>query len=202
MKVSALITFLFCSTVAMAQINTLEPGTTVPDFSLKNIDGKMVSLENYPNAKGFILVFTANTCPYAIAYESRLVGLNKKFFPKEYPVIAINPNMESLSPGDSFEKMKAKAKEANFDFPYLLDEGQKITNFYGARVTPHIFLLQRQGKDLRIVYTGAIDNDTEGNNPNKIKYLENAIASLEKGEKVKTSSTKAIGCTVKRPKAK
>lgn len=190
---------MLCSLLATAQINTLEPGATAPTFSLKNIDGKMVSPEDYPDAKGFILVFTANTCPYAIAYESRLVELNKKFASKSYPVIAINPNPEALSAGDSFEKMQAKAREANFSFPYLLDEGQIITNLYGARVTPHIFLLQKEDDNLKIVYTGAVDNDTEDNNRDKIKYVEKAIASLEKGENIEVSSTKAIGCTVKRP---
>ncbi|QED36687.1 thioredoxin family protein [Antarcticibacterium arcticum] len=202
MKISALFAFLLCGLLATAQINTLETGAAAPGFSLKNIDGNMVSPKNYPDAKGFILVFTANTCPYAIAYESRLVELDKKFSSLGYPVIAINPNPQSISAGDSYEKMQVKAKEANFSFPYLLDEGQKITNLYGARVTPHIFLLQKEGALLKIVYTGAIDNDTEGNNPDKIKYVENAIASLEKGENIEVTATKAIGCTVKRPAVK
>ncbi len=199
MKALVLFTMMFCGLVATAQITTLEPGATAPGFSLKNIDGKMVSPENYPDAKGFILVFTANTCPYAIAYETRLVELDQKFSSQGYPVIAINPNPESLSKGDSYEKMQDKVNEASFSFPYLLDEGQSITNLYGARVTPHIFLLQKEDNNLKIVYTGAIDNDTEDINPDKIKYVENAIASLEKGEAIETASTKSIGCTVKRP---
>lgn len=199
MKISALLTFLLCGLIATAQVKTLEPGDTAPGFSLKNIDGEMISPDDYPEAKGFILVFTANTCPYAIAYEKRLVELDEKFSSQGYPVIAINPNPQTLSAGDSFEKMQEKANEANFSFPYLLDEGQNITNLYGARVTPHIFLLQREGNNLKIVYTGAVDNDTEDRNPDKIKYVENAIASLEEGENIEVTSTKAIGCTVKRP---
>ncbi|MCM4161251.1 thioredoxin family protein [Antarcticibacterium flavum] len=201
MKTSVLFAFLFCSLLATAQVTTLEPGDTAPTFSLKNIDGKKVSPDDFPNAKGFILVFTANTCPYAIAYEKRLVELNEKFSRLGYPVIAINPNPQKLSAGDSFEKMQEKAKEANFSFPYLLDEGQTITNHYGARVTPHIFLLQKKEDNLKIVYTGAIDNDTEDKNPDKIKYVENAIAALESGKNIEVASTKAIGCTVKRPAA-
>lgn len=202
MKLTALLTLMFCGLVATAQITTLEPGATAPQFSLKNIDGKMLSPGDYPEAKGFILVFTANTCPYAIAYETRLVELHQKFSPMGYPVIAINPNPQALSAGDSFEKMQVKAQEANFNFPYLLDEGQNITNQYGARVTPHIFLLEKEDETLKIVYTGAIDNDTEGSKTNKIKYVENAIASLEKGEPIEVTTTKAIGCTVKRPAVK
>ncbi len=181
-----------------AQINTLEPGEMAPTFDLKNIDGKSVSLDNYSGSKGVILVFTANTCPYAIAYEDRLVALDKKFSSKGYPVVAINPNAPEFSRGDSFEKMQEKAKDKGFTFPYLFDEGQKITNQYGARVTPHIFLLQRESDGYKIVYTGAIDNDTQDQNPNKTKYVEDVIASLEAGTPPKVTTTKAIGCTVKR----
>lgn len=179
-------------------ITTLEPGDTAPGFNLKNIDGEMVSPEDYPNAKGFVVVFTANTCPYAIAYEDRLIALGKKYNSSGYPVIAINPNSPKASSGDSFEKMQKKAETKGFSFPYLFDEGQKVTNQYGARVTPHIFLLKKEDSQLKVVYTGALDNDTQDVNPNKTLYVEDAIASLEAGEEIKVPSTKAIGCTVKR----
>jgi peroxiredoxin len=200
MKTSAIFCLLLCiGLAAQAQINTLEPGSKAPDFNLKNIDGNMVSLADYPDAKGFIVVFTANTCPYAIAYEDRLIALNDKFAPQGYPVIAINPNPPALSAGDSYEKMQEKSKSKGFSFPYLFDEGQEVTEQYGARVTPHIFLLKKAGADLDIVYTGAVDNDTQDINPNKTLYVENAIASIEEGKAVEAPSTKAIGCAVKRP---
>lgn len=186
---------------SQAQIKTLEPGDKAPEFELKNIDGKMVSLDDFPDAKGVILVFTANTCPYAIAYEDRLVALDKKFASKGYPVLAINPNPPALSKGDSYEKMQEKAKNEGFTFPYLFDEGQTVTNQYGARVTPHIFLLQKENDGYRIVYTGAIDNDTQDQNPKKTKYVEDVIASLQAGTPPAVTSTKAIGCTVKRAKS-
>lgn len=189
--------FIFALT-ANAQFKTLEPGDTAPAFSLKNIDGKMVSPEDYPGAKGFIVVFTANTCPYAIAYEDRLIALGKKYNSKGYPVIAINPNSPLASSGDTFEKMKEKAKTKGFSFPYLFDEGQKITNKYGAKVTPHIFLLKKEGSHYKVVYTGALDNDTQNLNTKKTLYVEDAISALEAGEEIKIASTKAIGCTVKR----
>ena len=111
MKTLALIfVFLSLGFIAQAQIQTLEPGDTAPGFNLKNIDGKTVSLKDYPDAKGFVVVFTANTCPYAIAYEDRLIALNDKFAPQGYPVIAINPNDPAASTGDSYEKMREKAK--------------------------------------------------------------------------------------------
>ena len=194
-------TFLSClifGFIANAQIKTLKPGDNAPDFNLKNVNGEMVSPEDYPDAKGFIIVFTSNTCPYAKKYENRLIALDKKFAPQGYPVIAINPNPPALSSGDSYKEMQKKAKTKDFSFPYLFDEGQKVTNEYGARVTPHIFLLEKVGSKLKVVYTGALDNDTYNINPWKTLYVEDAINSLEAGEKIKISSTKAIGCSVKR----
>ncbi len=203
MKIPALLSLFLClGLTVQAQINTLEPGAIVPNFNLKNIDGKMISPKSYPDAKGFIVVFTANTCPYAIAYEDRLIALDKKYAAQGYPVIAINPNPPALSAGDSFEKMQEKASTKKFSFPYLFDAGQKVTEQYGARVTPHIFLLKREGSGLKIMYTGAVDNDTQNVNPGKILYVENAIAALESGKKIEVTSTKAIGCTVKRPVVK
>ena len=203
MKTSFLLSMFLClGFTAQAQINTLEPGDTAPDFNLKNIDGKNISLEDYPAAKGFIVVFTANTCPYAIAYEDRLIALNDKFAPKGYPVIAINPNDPAVSAEDSYEKMQEKARSKGFSFPYLYDEGQIVTEQYGARVTPHIFLLKKGESELEVMYTGAIDNDTRNVNPDKTLYVENAIAAIESGKTVAEPSTKAIGCTVKRPVVK
>lgn len=194
----ALFLCLGCADKAQIDIQTIEPGEIAPGFKLKNIDGQKISPESYPDAKGFIVVFTANTCPYAIAYEDRLIELDKKFAPLGYPVIAINPNSPSLSSGDSYEKMQKKAKTKGFGFPYLFDEGQKVTDQFGARVTPHVFLLKKEESGLKVMYTGAIDNDTENVNPEKILYVENAIAAIGAGKEIEVASTKAIGCTVKR----
>ncbi len=202
MKNFALLSCFIFVITATAQVKTLEPGDTAPGFNLKNIDGQMISPEDYPNAKGFIVVFTANTCPYAIAYEDRLIALGKKYNSKGYPVIAINPNSPEASSGDTFTKMQEKAKTKGFSFPYLFDEGQKVTDQYGAKVTPHIFLLKKEGSQYKVVYTGALDNDTQNVNPEKTLYVEDAIAALNAGKEIKVASTKAIGCTVKRAAVK
>src|SRR5690606_13667730 len=107
-------------------------GDKARDFSLKNIDDKIVSLANFKEAKGFIVVFTCNHCPFAVKYEDRIIAANKKYAPLGYPVIAINPNDVNVSPEDSFEKMKERAAEKGFDFPYLYDETQEIARTYGA----------------------------------------------------------------------
>ncbi len=198
MKNFAFLSCFIFAFAANAQFKTLEPGDTAPVFNLKNIDGQMISPEDYPDAKGFIVVFTANTCPVAKLYEDRLIALGEKYNSGSYPLLAINANIPGLLGGDSYENMQERAKEKGFSFPYLLDEGQIVTDQYGARVTPHVFLLKKEGAEFKVVYTGAIDNDTENVNPQKTLYVEDAIAALEAGKKIEVPTTKAIGCTVKR----
>ena len=114
-------------------------GDTATDFKLKNIDEKMVSMSDYENAKGFIVIFTCNHCPFSVAYEDRIIELDKNYKEKGYPVIAINPNNPEVSKGDDFPSMQKRAKEKGFTFPYLFDTGQKIYPQYGATRTPHVF---------------------------------------------------------------
>jgi peroxiredoxin len=176
----------------------LKPGDTAVDFKLKNVDGKMVSLADFKNAKGYIIVFTCNHCPYAKLYEDRLIAINDKYSKMGYPVIAINPNDPTAEPEDSFDEMKKRAKSKGFKFPYLFDEGQKIYPQYGATRTPHVFLLNAQ----RVVkYIGAIDDNPNDASAVKAKYLEDAIASLQGGKDIIPNVTKALGCSIKVKKA-
>lgn len=182
---------------AKAQIATVTPGQTAPDFALVSTAGKQVSFKDYPSAKGYILVFTCNTCPYSKAYEQRINDLNNKYAAKGFPVIAVNPNSAEVSPGESFEKMKEHAKEAGFTFPYLYDKDQAVTASYGARNTPHVFVVRKTAAGNVVEYTGAIDNDTQNTSPGKTLFVEDAVNALLKDEKPPRTVTKAIGCTVK-----
>jgi peroxiredoxin len=177
--------------------NGYQPGDTATDFKLKSVDGKMYSMADYKDAKGFIVVFTCNTCPFAIKYDDRVNQLAKKYKPKGYVLLAINPNDPAVQPADTYELMQAKAKEKGFVFPYLVDEGQNIYPQYGATKTPHIFLLD---KNLKVRYIGAIDDNSDDASAVKEKYLENAIAAMEKGNEPSPSVTKAIGCSIKAKK--
>lgn len=201
MKPFLTILFAFSTMYASAQINTLSPGDKAPDITLKNVNDKQISFADYANAKGFIVVFTCNTCPYAKAYEQRIVELHNKFASQGYPVIAINSNDPEVSGGDSFEKMKQLATSKKYPFPYLYDEGQLVTNAYGARNTPHIFLVRKTSAGNVVEYTGAIDNDSEDSRADKTKYVEQAIAALQNNSTPAVRVTKAIGCGVKRKKA-
>ena len=172
-------------------------GDTATDFSLKNIDGKMISLADYEDAKGFLVVFTCNTCPYAIKYEDRINALDAKYKSKGVPVIAINPNNPAVKPGDSFDAMKIRAKEKGFTFPYLIDEEQKIYPQYGATKTPHVYLLEKTTAGNVVKYIGAIDDNYQDASKVEEKYVENAVNAMLKGAEIEVTTTKAIGCSIK-----
>lgn len=172
-------------------------GDSATDFNLKNVDNKMVSLANYKEAKGFIVIFTCNTCPYSVAYEDRIIELDKKYKSKGYPVIAINPNNPKVKKGDDFSDMQVRAKEKGFTFPYLFDDGQHIYPQYGATRTPHVFILNKENQELIVEYIGAIDNNSQDADAVSEKYVENAVDALLKSEKPTLNFTKAIGCSIK-----
>ncbi len=187
---------MFLITAANAQTG-YKVGDVATDFNLKNVDGKNVALANYKDAKGYIVIFTCNTCPVSKAYESRKEELNKMYASKGYPVVAINTNDPIASPGDTFEKMQERAKEKKFSFAYLEDPNHVYTKTYGAQRTPHVFVLQKTAKGNEVAYIGAIDNDQQLANPERENYVQNAVNQLLKGEKPTVASTKAIGCTIK-----
>lgn len=172
-------------------------GDKVTDFNLKNVDGNKVSLAGLQNNKGAIVIFTCNHCPFSQAYEQRIIALNTKYASKGFPVVAINPNDGDKIPEDSYDNMKVRAKELNFTFPYLQDATQETAKAFGATRTPHVFLLTRDGKDYKVAYIGAIDNNTDEPAAVTQKYVETAIEEILAGKPVSTSFTKAIGCTIK-----
>lgn len=172
-------------------------GDKVSDFKLKNVDGKMVSLSDFKDSKGVIVIFDCNTCPYSKAYNSRIMELNAKYASLGYPVVAINPNDPAQSSGDSFEKNVTQAKEKGYKFPYLTDETQEVTRAFGATNTPHVFIVQRSGKDFTLVYIGAIDDSAKDASAVKTKYVESAVDALLAGKSVTSNKTKAIGCSIK-----
>ena len=175
----------------------LKPGDNAVGFSLKNVDGTKVSLSDYHDQKGVILVFTCNPCPSSKAYEQRIITLHKSYSDQGFPVVAINPNDVDISPDDTMDKMKARAEEEDYPFPYLKDETQEVYKDYGATKTPHIFLLQNKGGEFKVAYIGAMDDNAMDAASVTSKYLENAIAALLSGSNPDPPTTKAIGCTIK-----
>jgi len=169
-------------------------GDTATDFKLRNVDSAFFSLSDIKDAKGYIIVFTCNECPFAKMYEDRLIALHNEYAPKGYSVIAINTNVTGGNEKESFEAMQKRAAEKKLPYVYLEDKGQKIFPQYGALRTPHVFLLD---KDLVVQYIGTIDDNAKSAQDVKVKYVESAIQALESGEKPDPNFTKAIGCPVK-----
>lgn len=170
-------------------------GDTISDFKLKNVDGDFLSLSDYDDTKGFIIIFTCNTCPYSVANEDRIIALNDKYEDSGYPVIAINPNNPVAVPEESMEKMKIRSDEKGFNFPYLLDEGQKVYPRFGATKTPHVFIVTKN--DMKVQYIGAIDNSSRDEDAVTEKYVENAVDALLNNKKIEKTTTVAIGCSIK-----
>ena len=177
----------------LEEIGGYKIGDVASDFKLKNIDGKVFSLSDIKNAKGYIVVFTCNECPFAKMYEDRIIALHNEYAPKGYSVVAINPNSSADNEKEGFEAMQNRAKEKGFPYVYLVDDA-KIYAKYGAVRTPHVFLLDKARK---VQYIGTIDNNSRDAESVTEKYVENAIEALENGEKPDPDFTKAIGCPVK-----
>lgn len=183
---------------------TLPIGATAPDFSLKGVDGKMYSLASFKNSAVLVIVFTCNHCPTAQAYEDRLVQLKKDYGNKGVAVIAIMPNdpssitlneLDYTDMSDSFEEMKLRAKQKQFNFPYLYDgKTQAVSKAYGPAATPHVFIFDKTRK---LRYQGRID-DTEKPSKTPTSFdTRDAIEALLNNKEIVNTTTKVFGCSVK-----
>jgi len=168
----------------------------ISDFSLPNTTGEIVSLSDYKNAKGFIIIFTCNHCPFAQLYPERLNALNKKFEAQGVPLIAINPMDTLVYADENLEQMKEVSKKHQFNFPYLLDASQKVARNFNAKRTPQAYVIWKEQDKWVIKYSGAIDDN--GAEPSKVEnpFLENAVKKLISGEIVDIEETASIGCKI------
>lgn len=196
MKSKAILLFGAMLSLSIASYAGSKPGDRATGFNLPNVNGELVSLDDYLKYDGVILIFTCNTCPVSVAYEERIMQLDEKYRGKGYPVVAINSNSPEVSPGDSFEKMKELSDRREFTFPYLFDADHSIARSYGATKTPHTFLLKRNGDHFVVSYIGAIDDNQKVASVKK-NYVEQAIASLSAGNNPDPAETLAVGCSIK-----
>lgn len=173
------------------ELTEVKVGAKAPDWSgIIGIDDKQHSLADYSKAEIVVLVFTCNHCPVAVAYEDRLVALQREYKDKGVQVVAVNVNN---LPADRLDQMKIRAKDKGFNFPYLYDSSQKIGRDYGAAVTPHVFVLD---KDRKVAYVGAIDDNIKEKEV-KQHYLRDALNALLEGKAPAVTHTKAFGCGIK-----
>jgi peroxiredoxin len=186
-------TFLALSLVALcapAFAGDLEVGGKAPDFKgLAGTDGKEYGLSSMKDAKVVVVCFTCNQCPMSVAYEDRFVEFAKKYNDKGVKFIAINANKANAT--ETIEAMKTRAEEKGFNFPYVYDASGDSASAYGAKVTPHLFVLD---KDRAVAYVGSFDD--KANNPSK-HYVSDAVDALLAGKKVEVSSNRAFGCGIR-----
>lgn len=173
-------------------------GSQAPNFSLKNVDGATVSLSDYASEKGVMVIFSCNPCPYVKAYEDRMIALHNEFAPQGYPVVFINPNDDVQQPEDSMDKMRERASEKDYPFPYLKDEDQQVYQAYGATRTPEIFLLKNEGGSFVVAYTGTVDDNYKDALAVEEAYASNAVKALLAGKNPDPATTVAIGCGIKK----
>jgi len=165
-----------------------------PDFSLKAVDGKTYSLKDFSQAKALVVIFSCNHCPYVVAYEDRMIAVQKDYAAKGVRLAVINSNDAANYPEDSFPAMVQRAKEKGFNFPYLIDETQAVAKAYGATNTPHLFVFDANRK---LAYTGKIDDNWQDAAAVKRHYLREALDRLVAGLPPQDGFTHAIGCTIK-----
>lgn len=196
LAVSALV--LSFTTSEKADATAYNIGDAATDFSLKNVDGRTISMANYrPDAKGYIVVFTCNHCPFAKAYENRIMALDQKFASMGYPLLAINSSDPAAYEEDTFDNMKARAKDKGYTFPYLVDETQSVARAFGATRTPTMFVVKKVGDKFTVQYIGAIDDNAQDASGATKHYVEDAVNNLLAGKPVMTNVTKSVGCAIK-----
>jgi peroxiredoxin len=170
-------------------------GKEVSNFKLKNVDGKIISLNEYKNAKGFAIMFTCNHCPFAKLYSKRMNQLNKKYAALGVPLLAINSMDTLLYEEETFDQMQLKAKNNQFSFPYLFDETQSVGKQFNAEHTPQVFVIWKENNKWIIKYSGAFDDN--GEHPEKAKpFVANAIDDLLRNKQVKNPETQSFGCRI------
>jgi peroxiredoxin len=190
---------LSLSGVAQDKLSAVRPygiGDGVGGFALKNVDEATVRLSDYTDRPGLIVVFLSNHCPFSKAYEDRLLALDRQFSAKGFGVLAIMSDDPATYEADSFVNMKARAREKNFSFPYLLDDTQTVARQFGASRTPQAFVLHRVGGKLQLAYSGAIDDSPQDPAAVQQRYLETALNELLAGRPVTRPVTKPVGCAL------
>ncbi len=174
---------------------TKHVGKVIPEFSLLNTDNKFVGLSNFPNAKGFIIVFTCNHCPFAKLYPERLNALNLKYTKLDVPLLAINSMDTVVYVDESFGLMREKAIRENLNFPYLYDASQTVGKSFSADHTPHAFIIWKVNNQWVIKYSGAIDDN--GEHPEiASSFIEPALSELLANKEVSKSETASFGCRI------
>jgi thioredoxin-related protein len=182
---------------AMAVTGTIGIGgkATLTNVKMDAVSGEKFSLADVAKENGLLVMFSSNTCPFVQQWESRYNELKTWADQHGVGMIVLNSNYGNRDGVDSFDEMKKRASEKNYNFPYVVDEESQIANAFGGQTTPHVFLFD---KNMELVYKGAIDDNYKSAADVKQAYTKDAIASLAGGQKVAVAETKPVGCSIKR----
>lgn len=176
---------------------TIELGSSIPkfDYKMKDVSGAMMSLKDIKKEKGTLVIFSCNTCPFVIEWEDRYDDIMAIANRVGVGVALVNSNEAKRDNADSYEAMKSHALEQAYIAPYLVDENSALANAFGAKTTPHVFLFDSNDK---LVYLGAIDDNSKDASQVKEKYLFDALYALNTGSEIKIAKSNAKGCSIKR----
>jgi peroxiredoxin len=193
-RLAALLSLLAVAGVARAEVLALGAAAPMTDTKMMNVDGKEVAIADVKGKNGTLVIFSCNACPYAKAWEERIVTLGNEFAKRGVGVIMINSNDPNVAADDSYDVMKQRAESRAMQFPYVVDATSDVARAYGATRTPEAFLFDKKGK---LVYHGAIDDNSRDASAVKATYLKDALTAVAAGKKIKTTETKSIGCSIK-----
>ncbi len=195
MKILATLAAVLLLTVsAFAQSSSYQLGDKISDFTLQGVGNTTVSLSDFTDSKTVVLVFTNNTCPYAKLYENRLVTLSSSYASKGVQFVFVNPGVGLGEGSETLEDMATK----NYRFPYLADEGQKVSSRFGATKTPEVFVLHNTGDSFVLKYKGAIDDNPQVESGVKNPYLKSVIDEVLANRAVTVAGKRATGCLIKK----
>ncbi len=186
--------FLFNASIIQAA--ELKIGSQMPnsEYLLNDISGNQITLNEIKGKNGTLIIFSCNTCPWVIKWEDRYVEIANSYLERGIGMIAINSNVARFNGDDSLNKMKKHAKEKKYNFPYAQDPNAKLAYAFGATKTPHVYLFD--DKD-NLVYRGAIDDNARSASNVEEPFLSNALDQLLAGRKIKKTTSRAIGCSIK-----
>jgi len=181
---------------AAAAPTAIAIGASAPSLDVKmtGVDGKSTSIADAKGAKGTLVIFTCNHCPFVKKWQDRIVGIGNDAVAKGIGVIAVNANDPGVVPEDGLGGMKGLATAKGYKFAYVVDAGSKVARSFGAGRTPEVFLLDAGGK---VVYHGAVDDNVEDAKGVKEHWLTDAVKALAAGEPIPVAETKALGCSIK-----
>ena len=170
-------------------------------YEMKATDGKMYSLDKLSRENGLLVIFSCNTCPFVVGnhknegWQGRYNELQKLCNKNDIGMVLVNSNEGKRADEDSYEAMVAHAKAEKYKSPYVVDSNSQLANAFSANTTPHVYLLDN---DLKLRYTGAIDDNVKDSKAVQAYYLKDAISNLSKGKKINPAETQNIGCSIKR----